>query len=70
MDGYVVQRVFAVRVGQHATDEGEEGGGTATVGTEEQPPRVIVVGMEIVPYQGASPDHSRQLCYGRDRDGL
>ena len=50
MYGYKVCSVFAVWISEYAVEVGVEEGGATVVGPKEEAPLVVVVGVEVVPY--------------------
>ena len=70
VQGDVVGPVLAVGVGEHPVESREQGDGASHIGPQEEPPLVVVVGVEVVPDDGGSLEHLREVVNGGDGDLL
>lgn len=64
MYGYKVCSIFAVWISEYAVEVGVEEGGASVVGSEEEAPLVIVVGVEVVPYDRWTVQYRGHFFYG------
>ena len=67
---HVVGPVLAVGVGEHPVEPREEGDGASHVGPQEEPPLVVVVGVEVVPDDGRALEDPGEVVDGGDGDLL
>ena len=70
MHGDVIGSVLTVGVSEHSVESREEGDGASHVGPQEEPPLVIIVGVEVVPDDGGSLEDLGEVVDGRDGDVL